>query len=481
MPGRASGFAAWARSLAAGCRAALVLPLAALLLSCPNERAELSKPLPASASLPAVPAPESGATFPLRIETGRPRLIDASGRPFIVVGDSAWSLLAQLSRPQIDTYLEDRRQRGYNAVLVNVLESFFAVNPPRNSEGVAPFDRPQTFDSGLGYVKRVDYVSPNDAYFELLDYLVAKAAQKDMLVMAVASYPGYLGAEQGWWVGMQKNGAEKLRQYGRFLGHRYRANRNILWVQGGDYDVPDKRLVRAIADGIREYDAEKLHTFHGGRGTGAHDWMAGETWLSLGNIYTTEVSHAAAEKHYTQHPGLPFILIEAYYEGANPDARLTRLQAYQALLSGATGQLSGHDSVWQFKSGWPSALNSSTSRSMSQLAALFRSRDWWRLRPDLGHRLLVGGLGSGIERAVAASADDGSYAIAYTPGLRELHFDTTGLTGPRINMKWMDPLTGVVVVAPGAPFARAERQGVRPPGTNSAGLTDWVLVLESAR
>jgi hypothetical protein len=461
-------------------RVALVLAICSPILSCDSDSTKRSIQLPAPASLPALPAPAQGDVFPLHVDAGKPYLVDASNRPFMIVGDSAWSLLARLSRPQIDSYLEDRHQRGYNAVLVNVLESFFASEPPRNSEGFAPFSEPKNFDSALDFVKRVDYGSPNVQYFELLDYLVRRAAEKNMLVMATPSYAGYMGAEQGWWVGMKKNGPKKMRQYGEFLGHRYRSHRNLLWVQGGDFNVPERTLVREIASGILEYDAEKLHTFHAGRGTGAHDWMAGEAWLSVGNIYTAEVVYDAAEKNGTNHPDVPFILIEAYYEGAKPEPRLTRIQAYQALLSGATGQLSGHDVVWQFKAGWQHALDSATSRSMSRLSELFRATDWWKLRPDMSHKLLIGGAESGVERAIAARAQDGSFAIAYTPAVRGLEFDTTTLTGPRISAKWMDPLNGTYSSAPGAPFARTARQSLRPPGLNSAGLTDWVLLLESS-
>lgn len=461
-------------------RVGVMLALFAISLSCSNDNAERSNALPSPASLPALPAPPKGAVFPLRIEPGKAHLIDASGRPFMIVGDSAWSLLLQLSRIQIDAYLEDRRQHGYNTVLVNVLESHFATNPPRNREGAAPFLKPKNFGSAAEFVSRADFGTPNLAYFELLDFLLVKAAEKDMLVMAVPAYPGYMGGEQGWWGAMEKNGVARMRAYGRFLGNRYRSHRNILWVQGGDFNVPNKALVREIANGIREYDSEKLHTFHAARGTGAHDWMGGEPWLTLGNIYTDEVVYPAAEKHMAQHPGLPFILIEAYYEGAKPDPRLTRWQAYQAVLSGASGQISGHDVVWQFKKGWQDALDGSTSRAMFRLATLFRSVEWWKLKLDVDHRLLTGGLATGIERAVAAVGADGSFAITYTPSVRDLIVNTTMLSGPRVDARWMDPLTGDFSRVTGAPFERSTQHVFRPPGLNAAGLSDWVLLLESS-
>lgn len=461
-------------------RIAGMLALLSISLSCSNDNAERNNALPSPASLPAVPPAQNGAFFPLRIEPGKPHLVDASGRPFLLVGDSAWSLLLQLSRAEIDAYLEDRRQRGYNTVLINVLESHFAITPPRNRERAAPFLRPKNFGSAAEFVSGADFSRPNPQYFDLLDFLLVRASEKNMLVMAVPAYPGYLGGEQGWWVAMEKNGRAKMRAYGRFLGHRYRSHRNILWVQGGDFNVPDKALVREIANGIREYDTERLHTFHGARGTGAHDWMSGEPWLTLGNIYTDEVVYPAAEKHMAQHPGLPFILIEAYYEGAKPDPRLTRWQAYQALLCGASGQISGHDVIWQFKTGWQDALDSSTSQAMFRLATLFRSVDWWKLKPDVDHRLLTGGLSTGVERAVAATAADGSFAITYTPSLRDLIVNLKILSGPRVDASWMDPLTGDFLRVTGAPFERSTQHIFRPPGLNAAGSSDWVLVLKSS-
>ncbi|HEX6707570.1 MAG TPA: DUF4038 domain-containing protein [Albitalea sp.] len=467
MPG-----AAWSRAL---CAAGVVV-MSVVSMSCGKAEQAGAR---AAQALPPLPPPAPGAVFPLRVEPGVRHLVDASGRPFLIVGDAAWSILLQLTPAEIDTYLEDRHRRGYNTVLVNLLEAWFAAHPPSNREGIAPFLTPARFESSQDYIQHVDFGTPDDRYFALFDHLVAKAAEQNMLVMVVPTYAGYLGEEQGWWVGMKKNGASKMREFGRYLGRRYRGRRNLMWVHGGDYDVPDKSLVRELANGIRELDAESLHSFHGGRGTGAFDWMGGEPWLTVGNVYTGEVVYEAAERHYSQHPGLPFFLVEAYYEGAKPDPRLTRVQAYQALLSGASGQISGHDMIWQFKPGWPDALANATARSMSHAAALFESRRWWTLQPDLQHTLLTDGLQSGVERALAALAEDRSFAIAYTPSVRALHLDTTRMAGPRISARWMDPQDGSTASVAGPPLPRSPTLVLQPPGTNSAGQGDWVLVLES--
>jgi Protein of unknown function (DUF4038) len=56
------------------------------------------------------------------VETGKRYLVDAAGKPFFINGDSPWSLMVQLTREQADQYLEDRRLKGMNAVMAELIE-----------------------------------------------------------------------------------------------------------------------------------------------------------------------------------------------------------------------------------------------------------------------------------------------------------------------------------------------------------------------
>ena len=105
--------------------------------------------------------------------------------------------------------------------------------------------------------------------------------------MLAPAYMGFGGGGQGWYRDMQANGANKLRAYGRYLANRFRNHANILWVHGGDFNPPEKDLLRALASGIREVDSRSLHTFHGSRGTSATSYLGmAEPWLQVSNIYT---------------------------------------------------------------------------------------------------------------------------------------------------------------------------------------------------
>ncbi|MCM2310762.1 MAG: DUF4038 domain-containing protein, partial [Steroidobacteraceae bacterium] len=235
-----------------------------------------------SDSMTVVVSPATSARFPLHTETGKRYLVDANGQPFFVHGESAWALIAQLTREEADQYLEDRRLKGFNTVMVQLvvhglLSSAPGYNPPYNIYGVAPF------------TVAGDFSTPNEAYFAHAEYVIAKAAEKGLLVLLAPAYMGYQGGYQGWYADMIANGEAKLRGYGRYVANRFRAYDNIVWLQGGDYNPPEKALLRAVANGIRDIDTRWLHTFHGARGTSALGFLgSAEPWLGVNDIYTDE-------------------------------------------------------------------------------------------------------------------------------------------------------------------------------------------------
>jgi hypothetical protein len=164
-----------------------------------------------------------------------------------------------------------------------------------------------------------------------------------------------------------------------------------------------------------------------------------------------------------------------------------RAQAYQALLSGAAGQVFGNNPVWHFdgpgiipiNQKWVPALASRGARSMGYLASLFSSLEWWRLKPDLNNTFLKSGTGVNIGRAVASIADDGSFGVGYVPNVRQIGFNLSKMAGPNISAQWFDPSNGTYTAAPGSPFPAAGSQFLNPSHLNASGASDWVLILRS--
>jgi hypothetical protein len=423
------------------------------------------------------PLPEFvAARFPLRRPPGQRYLADASGRPFFLNGDTAWSLLVQLSRDETLTYLDDRRRRGVNALLVNLLEYTYAVDPPRNRQGDAPF------------LSSTDYATPNPGYFDHAAWVIDEARARGILVLLAASYIGC--CNDAWYGAMVANGVDKMRAYGRFLGQRFGHATNILWVHGGDANPADQQVVGAVALGIREFDTVHLHTAHTAPGFQAMDIWGGAPWMDVNNVYTYDPVTELCLRAHARPDRLPFFLIESEYEGENrraPDTRI-RAQAWQTVLSGAMGQVVGNNPIWHFASPkpitpfkltWQQALDSEAARSMSQLRRLIESVAWWRLEPDVDARVIVTGRCDGHDRAVAACDRDGGTAIVYLPQHRRVRLSADMLGGRAPRLRWYDPVAGQF----GAPFRIAPNERGRlvltsPARVHAGGDHDWVLVAE---
>jgi hypothetical protein len=395
-------------------------------------------------------------------------------------GDTAWSLIASLSQSDALVYLDDRRNRGFNTILVSLLEHKFAQNAPANVYGNHPFLSPG------------DYTTPNESYFSHADWVIQQAESRGLLVLLTPSYIGYIGSDEGWYTEMVANGAAKLRAYGRYLATRFAARRNILWVHAGDDNPPDKSVVRAIADGIRDVDAATLHTVHCGIDTSGLQYWSGETWLAVNTVYTRSNISAATATEYERSQQMPVFFIEGSYEdeaccGPRVTEEGLRRQAFHSVLSGAFGHVFGNNPMWHFAgpglssapTDWRGALNSRGVQTMSHFRTILYQANWPTLVPDLSNAYLASGLGAGDARAVAAVGSDRRAALAYVPTQRAITVNLARLSGPRVSLKWFDPSNGDYAAIDATPVSNSGSRTLTPPAQNAAGYADWVLLAES--
>jgi hypothetical protein len=411
-------------------------------------------PAPAQ-SAPAPPV--TGSVFPLQITAPSRTLQDAAGQPFFVHGDSAWSLIAQLTREEAVQYLEDRRARGFNAVLVSLLEHKFARNAPRNAYGDPPF------------LAAGNFATPHERYFEHAEYVLVEAERRGIAVLLAPAYLGYEGGDEGWYQEMMMQGADRLREYGRFVARRFANRRNIVWIEGGDFHPPESALYTAVAEGIAEVAPQALHTYHAARNSSALGTLRpAPAWLALNNIYTGSDNVVASALAEYDRATTPFFLIEAVYEQRGVDAAGVRRESYQAVLSGACGHLIGHDTVWQFAPGWQAALDAESARSAVHVKTLMELAHWPSLEP--ARDLVTTGAGSGATQLAASYAPDRRTAVIYVPTRRTITIDLERLAGRVVRARWLADI-------PGAPWTRAGHMAVAPPA--DPGASDWVAVLEA--
>jgi uncharacterized protein DUF4038/collagenase-like protein with putative collagen-binding domain len=431
-----------------------------------------SSPSPGPSPTPTPPSPPSAFSYPLEIDSSSRYLIDQNGKPFLLFGDAAWSLFAALSDSDADLYLENRRQLGFNAVLVNLLEHKFTANAPKDFYGFSPFTG-QTF------------TTPNESYFSHVDYIVKSAAKKGILVLLDPVYLGFDCGSEGWCAEIKAATTSQMTSWGEYVGKRYGIYDNIVWVIGGDADPsPVRAQVLAVVDGIRSVDSRHQFTAHNAPGQMAVTPWPSATWLNVNAAYMSSLIYESVLAGYSIVPPLPVFLIESRYENEKAvTAQQLRAQSYWTLLSGGFGHVFGNCPMWGFgftsgfcsSTDWKAALNSVGANNMKYFGLLFNSRHWYKLVPDTSHTVLTVGYGTygQSDYATAAYTSDGSSILAYLPSSRSITVNGSSLTGNMMTAWWYNPSNGEATKI--GTYATASVQIFLPPGNG-----DWVLVLDSS-
>lgn len=449
------------------------------------------------------------SAFPVRISTNGRYLEDARGKPFLLHGDTAWSIVVQLTKEETEEYLENRRRKGFNAILVNLIEKTYADNPPKNKYGDEPFTTPG------------DFSTPNDVYFAHVDWVIEQASEKGILVVLNPCYTGWSGngtsAVDGFLSTIIANGPTKCRNYGRYVGNRYKDFTNILWQAVGDTNLPPggegEQDWLEILQGIKEVTpSNHLWSAHYQRFSTALDQGAFAPFMSLDNAYGGNRSYVHTLRAYNRTSFKPTFYNEGYYEAEPrpelPESyvrlgapHLVREQAYWAILSGATGHIFGSHHVWAFggpidrgdsppRLDWRTGMDRPPSREMVYVRQLFDGRQWQELEPDQDHQLVTAGFGTfgkddrtaGGDYITAARTSDGRTVMAYIPSTgtesRIFTLNMAKLAGP-VQARWYNPTNGTYTTIDGSPLANRGSRDFASPGDNGTGTNDWVLILET--
>jgi hypothetical protein len=416
-----------------------------------------------------VTAPPATTAFPLRVGSGQRHLVDQNGRQFLMVGDTPWSLMTGVTKAEAEAYLEDRRQRGFNAIIVNIIEHYY--NGPINREGNAPFQRTNNV---------YDFSKPVEAYFANVDYVLGLARDKGFLVLLTPAYLGYNGGSEGWWpeINTSVNTEAVMENYGRYVGTRYRNFNNIIWVMGGDwYGQQSLPKTQALVRGLQATDqAGRLYTAHNARQESGYQFYGSEPWFTVNNTYSDcALTPQRSIDDYNRARVMPFFYFEGRYENESSTTQVClRSQAYWPVLLGSVGSFFGNRPIWLFDPGWQAALGSQGTQNMAHFGRLFKSRAWDKLVPDLNSSVLTAGRGSlGTDYAAAARTNDGATIIVYTPSQKSLTIDMSRISGASARAWWFNPATGAASLI--GDYANSGSRSFTPPAAG-----DWVLVIDNA-
>jgi Protein of unknown function (DUF4038)/Putative collagen-binding domain of a collagenase len=424
--------------------------------------------------------------FPCMVSADGRYVLDGAGDPWFMVGDAGWSSLVMLSETESGHYFDALAAKGFNTVLVTLVETRYSNNPPYNLNGDAPFED-ELFRS-----------EPNEVYWRGLDAYVAQAAERGITLLATPAYLGYTG--DGVADDVEDASNDEMAAYGEFLGDRYADAPNIIWVIGGDRsDVSSELLERmnGLATGIRAR-AGQLMSAHTAGGAPASDVYGSYPWLDLNNSYDiTGAPAGAATASYEQLPVRPTFSIEGIYEQERDDPlppgnQLLRYQAHGAVAAGSFGHVFGNNPRWHFQidsplhpydGSWEDSLDDPDgdldlgTQHMQRFAELWTSVPWQDLEPDRDDEFLVDGEGEGTEQAAARFDASSGVGVVYTVSKSAISLDLTTLSGvDEVVIRRFDPTSDATAEL--GTFPTRSTVELEHPGTNANGDADWLYIVE---
>lgn len=415
---------------------------------------------------------------PLKVSENGGYLVDQDNQPVYVHGDTGWTLFNDVSLADADTYLQNRRQKGFNTVNVMLVSAGWNQYDfsTRSFDGHLPFHKNLAGGAWDGTSTDPDLGTPNDAYFAWCAQIIAQAATKGMQLVIAPLWTGR--SRSDWGKHILSNSLERCFAYSQYLGKCYGNCGNIIWcLQGDNNPGDDKTHYQAIAKGMRSAGVEHLMTAHLERQYSARDFYEGESWLTLNSTYPhVETVVAKSLRDYNRQPAMPSFMIEAWYEGEHQMTTLQlRRQSYWSFCCGSAGQIFGNRPIYSFWEGWKTALDRVGSVEQQHFKKLVDSRAWWKMSPDLNQTVVTNGGGAYPGTITALRATDGETVILYLPGGTLDPTVVMGqVSGGEAKAWWFNPRTGGQALI--STYRTASGNGTFPlPDGN-----DWVLVLDDA-
>ena len=429
----------------------------------------------------------------LKVSENHRFLVFEDGTPFFYLGDTAWELFHRLSKTDAEKYLENRRAKGFTVIQAVALAEIDGLNTP-NAEGEKP-------------LINNDPTKPNEKYFQHVDWVIKKAAEKGIFIGLLPTWGDKWNKK--WATGSEEIfNAENARLYGKYIGNRYKDEPNIIWILGGDRPVETdlhRQIISEMAEGVREGDGgAHLISFHPTGGSGSSQYFHSAQWLDFnmrqnGHSLSYTERYKATLDDYNLNPAKPVMDAEPIYEdhpiNFNPDANGHSVSAdvrrplYWDLFCGAFGHTYGHHSVWQMYSPdkqpvnrplmpWYEAIDQPGAAQMIYGRLLMESRPFLTRIPD--NSIIVTDIvassvpGAGSYTFVATRDKNGSYAMIYAPVGRKFSVKMDAIKGSNVVAWWYNPRNGEATK-----IGKYKNTGTQTFNTPTPGESlDWILVLD---
>lgn len=448
-------------------------------------------------------------------------LEDQNGKPFLWNGDTCWFLTFNITEEDVLHYLDNRAAKGINVVQCMLI--------PWAREGE---------DSWFGEKPFIDqqFDRPNETYWKHVDFVVRAAKERGITLCMALAWSGCCG--EGWNLILRnehhtQNDYATLKTYARFVGKRYGNAGNVIIFLGGDSSENFEQF-RAMGIELKKTAPGLIVAHHPSSWYGHEDTYGIKSATSLGEhghgdyldvswTYTYWPNQNAREHshpYYLNHLEWnrnqrvpdevsrvrPFLLGEAGYENERGSKlrRIRRLMHWN-IVCGAIGHGFGNGSIWKLAEDWKKQINSPGSVALGNMSGIYGKYEWWKLVPEqpkdeffIGEALKIAGAESfilsgqelydnvlslneerGQKFVAAAKTPDGSLMMAYFPHFyskKGIEIDMSVFSG-RMKASWIDPQNAEAREIEASTLPNRGTHTFSPPGQNSSGDNDWILVL----
>jgi len=427
----------------------------------------------------------------LRVSKNQRFIETADGKPFFWLGDTAWELFHRLTREEAELYLKNRADKGFTVIQAVALAELDGLHDP-NPYGEIPLEND-------------DPTKPREAYFQHVDFIIKKAEQLGLYMALLPTWGDKLEKMQ-WGKGPEVFTPENAKVYGQWIGNRYKNQKNIIWVLGGDRNPRNENDVavwRAMAEGIEKGVGGRdkaLMTFHPQPNSledgGSSKWFHNDAWLDF-NMFQTGHDREnnvweRIEMVYNRKPTKPVLDGETLYEDhpvnfnakdlGTSSAYDIRKHAYFDVFAGAFGHTYGCHDVWQMYAPnrnaingphypWYVAIDLPGASQMKYLRYLIESRPMFDRVPD---QTLVTDALNANDHIQATRGND--YIFVYSAQGNKFLVNTSKISGKEINAFWYNPRDGKTTEI--GTFPKKAQQEFTAP-TSGYGQ-DWVLIIDDA-
>ena len=450
-------------------------------------------------------ATQAAPAFPVKYGADKRYLVDQNGVPFPIMGRTAW-FVTSLPAADYRLFVDDTVARGFNAIEFSAHSDDSRGNhPPFNGNGDIPFLRRLNgtdWNGALSYgnitSEAPDFTTPNEAYWSFVDALLAYCESKGVLVFMFPAFVGYLGGNQGWMQEMTANGQSRMQTYGAWIATRYKNQKNLVWMVGGDmssFTAAQNNAEMGLFNGLKSVPGQQSTLFSAewsGESIATDQPTYGPS-MTLNGVYTWKgLVNVYGLKAYGHTPVAPaFLLEEPYDEGGSGRQPCQRVRNAARAPLPVVGLALDDRRLHRGERVCLGVQQLPQLEEPPRYAGLARSRTAQRVHPvhpggrpcALGHERHANPRQRKLRRRSEYLRGRRSHAQWHTA--RRVR--STGANGVDHGRHGRDERSfSALVRSQPTPPTRKSRlacqfrsRAFTPPGNNSAGQRDWVLVLDT--